>query len=276
MMGVTKLSRREFLKASGVVGLDYAARAPVRPFSSRRYQGSNFIGWEIVVGDGVYAAPGEPPVSLSDIATIHHDNYSELRANVRRRRIMAHNITLKRIIDDDAFEHVHTCGFRFRLPYLPSVDNPDLNAQTLEGGIFVWDGSGTRLDYGAGFQWMLNPWKDTFGEIRAWTDANGGQWERVGYLTPNTQWHEIRIVVDFQRRTTSMKIDDVGYPSCFTGTPKPETWGTETAARFQAEIISVYPEPSGIRAMHKAEFQDWVWVWEPQSVCRTFMPFIRK
>lgn len=189
---------------------------------------------------------------------------------------MAHNITFTRIIDDNAFEYVHTCGFKFRLPYLPSTSNADWNAQTLEGGIFVWDGSRTRLDYGVGFQWILNPWMDIFGEIRAWTEMNGGQWEGVGYLTPDTQWHEIRIMVDFWRGTTSVKIDGRSYPSCLTGTAKPETWGTETAARLQAEIISLYPEPSGIRVMHKAEFKDWIWVWEPQNACRVFLPFIRK
>lgn len=269
--------RRDFLKACGIASASFITRTSTRYSLPSRYcEGPNFVGWEVVVGDGIYAAPGEPPVGLNDIETIHYSTYSELRANIQRRRIMAHNITFKRIIDDNALEYIHTCGFKFRLPFLPSTDNFDLNAHTLEGGIFIWDGGGSRLDYGVGFQWILNPWMDIFGEIRIWTETNGGQWESVGYLAPDIQWHEIRIVVDFPRRTTSVNIDGNGYPSSLSRTPKPETWGPETAARLQAEIISVYPEPSGIRAMHKAEFKDWVWIWEPQSVCRTFLPLVRR
>lgn len=179
--------RREFLKASGVALLSFLTRAPARlSLSSQRYEGPNFVGWEVVVGDGIYAAPGEPPVSISDIETIHYSTYSELRANIHRRRIMAHNITFKRIIDDNAFEYVHTCRFKFRLPYLPSTDNFDLNAQTLEGGIFVWDGSRTRLDYGVGFQWVLNPWMDIYGEIRTWTGlmVDSGKVSDILFLIP--------------------------------------------------------------------------------------------
>ncbi len=138
--------------------------APVRaisasfPLLTRQYQGTNLSGWEVALGDALYARPGEPPVTISDIETVHETAYSELRANIQRRIIMAHNITFKRIIDNEALQFIHTCTYKFRLPYLPTADtNADLNAQTLEGGIFVWDGSQTRLDYGMAFQWGLNP-----------------------------------------------------------------------------------------------------------------------
>jgi len=271
-----KVTRRDFLKACSAIGLSFTAPGLSNRLSTREYQGTNFTGWDIVVGDGIYAAPGEPPVSLNDIQTIHYSTYSELRANVQRRRIMAHNITFKRIIDEFAFQYVHLCRLKFRLPYIPSTDNFDLNAQTLEGGLFVWDGRSTRLDYGLGFQWLLNPWMSNFGEVRSWRDTNGGEWESVGYLQPDTEWHELRIVVDFYRETNSLQIDSIRYPRCFTATSKPEAWGTEIAARFQAEIISVYPEPLGIRAIHKAEFRDWIWTWEPQHSCQVFLPFVRR
>ncbi|MGB9872861.1 MAG: hypothetical protein ACPLYD_14545, partial [Anaerolineae bacterium] len=268
-------TRRNFLKVCSSASLGFIMPKSYE-LSTRLYQGTNFAGWEIVVGDGIYVAPGEPPVNLNDIQTVHYSVHSELRANVQHRRIMAHNITFKRIIDDFAFQYVHTCGFKFRLPYVPSTDNFELNAQTLEGGLFVWDGRGTRLDYGLGFQWLLNPWMSNFGEIRAWRDIDGGQWESVGYLKPDTLWHEIRFTVDFRKETTSVKIDDVRYPSCFTAISRPDYWGPEVAARLQAEIVSVYPEPSGIRAVHKAEFKDWTWAWEFSGSCQVFLPYLRK
>ena len=241
---------------------------------TREYRGSNLLGWEIALGDALYARPGEPSVSLDDVETVHESGYSELQANIHRRVIMAHNITFKRFVDDDAFQFIHTCTYKFRLPYLPQQDaNADLNAQTIEGGIFIWDGSGTRLDYGIAFQWILNPW-DEFGNVRTWTDTDGCGWVTVDYLTPDTAWHEVKMVVDFYREATALLIDGVHYLTQFTRTPKPETWGTETAARLQAEIVSIYPEPSGVRAMHKAQFKDWTWVWE--RVHQVFLPLIDK
>ncbi len=245
--------------------------------STREYQGADFSGWGVAVGDGIYAAPGEPPVNDDDIETVNHGDHSELLANIQQRGIMAHNITFVRMIEENAFDFVYSGGYKFRLPYLPSTINTDLNAQTLEGGMFIWDGGNTRLDYGLAFQWMLNPWGGNdfeFGDIRCWTDIDGGKWQKVGYLQPDISWHELRMVFDFRRRTTSLTIDGKFYPSRFTGTPKPETWGTETAPGLQAEIISIYPGEEGNGTLHKAEFQDWFWIWEPYNSCEAYLPIV--
>lgn len=278
------INRRDFLKLISTViansyvdgrQLSYVQVVPVAiPLTTIVYQGSNLSEWEITLGDAIYARSGEPPVSLSDIETVDEVSYSELRANIQRRIIMAHNITFKKFVDVEAFEFIHTCIYKFRLPYLPLPDvNADMNAQTLEGGIFIWDGGGTRLDYGIAFQWGLNPWSG-FGDIRTWTNTNGGEWVLVGQLTPDTQWHEAKMVVDFHKETTTLLIDEVPYLAQYSATPKPATWGTETAARLQAEIVSIYPEPSGFHALHKAQFKDWSWMWE--RTYRVFLPFVSK
>lgn len=278
-MGTIK--RRSFIgtttvaATSAVIALA-TSKSETKAQEFHSYQGKNLAGWDVVVGDGIYAAPGEEPVSQADIETIHTDNASELRANIRKRSIMAHNITVKTINSNDAFQYTHTCRYTFRLPYLPVKDNTELNAQTIEGGIFIWDGSGSRIDYGLGFHWILNPWLNNFGEIGSWSDINGGQWVGVGNITPDTNWHELEIVVDFQKQTTSLKIDNKTYPSCFTGTQKPETWGRETSARIQVEIISLYPGNSGIRALHKAEVKDWFWIWEATNTCKVFIPVAKR
>jgi hypothetical protein len=82
------------------------------------------------------------------------------------------------------------------------------------------------------------------------------------------------MVVDFHREATALLIDGEHYLTHLTGTPKPETWGAEIAARLQVEIVSIYPEPSGIRAMHKAQFKDWTWSWE--RMCQVFLPLVSK
>jgi len=264
------VSRRDFLKLgsaalAGSFFIGDKLNSEQIPSRTRKYKGKNFAGWEIALGDAIYARAGEAPVSLADIETVNEDDYSQLRANIQSRIIMAHNITFKRIINSRARKFVHTCTYDFRLPYLPIPDtSASLNAQTLEGGLFVWDGAETRLDYGIAFQWSLNPWNE-FGFIRTWTDTNGGEWLNVGELTPDMEWHQVTMIVDFRRETTALLIDNKHYLSYLTRIQKPPDWGNEVAARLQAEIVSIDPEPSGMRAMHKAQFKNWVWLWESSN-----------
>lgn len=279
-------SRRQFLKMAGAAVLTgtVASRAQQvatgQGKSAREYSGPNLEGWEVVVGDGLYTAPGEDDVTLEDIETVHFGTYSELRANIRQRDIMAHNITFKRLNDDAAFDFIHVCGFKFRLPYLPTHDNSEMNAQTIEGGLFIWDGSNSRLDYGLAFQWIINPWSDLpeppFGTLQCWTSRGTGTWQPVGTMEPDTEWHDIFFVFDWRNQTTAMVIDGTHYPVQFTTTSRPDNWGPETAARLQVEIISIYPGPTGNGALHKAEVKDWFWSWEPYGGYQTFLPTVVK
>jgi hypothetical protein len=243
------------------VSLANAAR-PFEPIRMRReYSGSNLAGWEIVVGDSVYAAPGEPPVSLSDIETLDYSGYSELRANILVRKIMAHNITFKRIIANDAMKFVHTGAYQFLLPYQPSIDNPNLNGETIEGHLSVWDGANTRLESLVGFQWIINPWSANYGDINTW--HNPGVWEKVGSMDPDTAWnvwHSVQLKLDIGKASTNLVVDGVQYPTSLSTLSHPD-WGNEIAAMYATEIISLYPG-DGNGAFHKAYFKDWSWIWE--------------
>src|SRR6185503_13029848 len=81
--------------------------------------GKDLEGWTVDLGDALYARLGEAPVDLTDIETAHLRKYSELSANIKRRIIMAHNVTFKRIIDENVLRYSHECAYQFRLPYLP-------------------------------------------------------------------------------------------------------------------------------------------------------------
>jgi hypothetical protein len=270
-------SRRDILKmlptaAAGLVmgaaavNVQSAGTAAVP--ASMEFGGESLNSWEITLGDALYNRAGEAPVSQDDIETVHHllppgHSYTELLANVNRRVIMAHNITFYRIIKDTAFDFVHTCGFKFMLPYSPQQDTAaEYNGQTIEGGIFIWDGSKTKLDYGIAFQWVVNPW-DKSGDINVW---NGTDWPRVDNIDLATGtpfiWHEVRMVVNCPQKRTSLSIDGKSYPSQYTATKK-TGFGPEVAARLQAEIVSIYPEPAGLKTLHKAHFKDWYWIWGP-------------
>jgi hypothetical protein len=267
------INRRDFLKLGGALvagGLASPKSLPVQAESLKApgpYQGTNLAGWAVKLGDALYNAPGEPPVDITDIKTVHLSGYSEVRANVKRRVIKAHNITYKVITDPNALKYIHTCSTSFRLPYLPVQDSSaTLNGQTVEGGIFVWDGPNTRLDYGMAFQWLVNPWGDTkgpSGSLRLW---NGGDWVRVGKMTVDTNWHTLKMVVDFKRKSTLLMIDNKYLLSRFSKTPKDATWGDTVDARFQLEAISIDPRPDNvIKAMHRVQYKNWKWVWEPAS-----------
>lgn len=229
--------------------------------TSKEYKASDLSGWETVVGDALYTASGEEPVSTADIDTLNFQERSLLRTNIRRRRIMSHNITFKRIIDKNAFDYIHTYRIKFRLPDPPAQDNTKPNGETVEMGIFVWDGANTRLDYGVAYQWKINPWNEEFGTMQYWDKT---KWVPAGKVTPDTAWHEIQFVINFKEKTTEVKIDGVVFPSLFSATPKASDWGTEIAARIQAEIVSVWPEPDGVRMMHTLEVKDWDWTWNHQ------------
>lgn len=227
--------------------------------STNHHSGQNLATWTTALGDGIYAPAGVAPVTTNDIETTHVPEYSELVANGDQRSIMAHNIMLKRIVDDEATNFVHDCGYSFRLLYLPATANPVFNAQTLEGGLFIWDG-GEQLDYGAAFQWVLNPWTSEFGAVQVWTGFGTNEWRTVGFLQPDTNWHDVRMQIDFQTQMTSLSIDGKLYPIAFTATPKVD-WAPETAARLQVEIVSTYPGTTGY--IHKAHVKDWFWYWHP-------------
>jgi len=274
------INRRELLEllaagaVSSVMGWRRATAVPptatISSTPTRQYAGTDLSGWEVALGDALHACSGEPPVTLADIETIHYGARSELSANIAPRKIMAHNITFKRFIDDMAFHYTHICGYKFRLPYLPQPDaGAALNGQTIEGGLFIWDGITEKLDRGIAFQWLVNPW--TANVLNIW---DGAAWIAVGSLALDTAWHEVTMAVDYQRELTALKIDGLPIPVSFSRTAK-VGWDDNIAARLQAEIISVDISGScNVQATHKAEFKDWYWYWEPDGSCQTFLPLV--
>ncbi|MFI7597531.1 hypothetical protein [Actinoplanes sp. NPDC049681] len=259
----TVTSRRRFLTtlaagmALGTVvstGLAAPALATVATES-----GTDLTGWTTVVGDGVYAAAGQAPVSSADIAVENDGADSRLRANVLNRGVMAHVISFKRVTDESMMKTVHRAGFSFQLPYVPSTAGGSRNAQTVEGGLFVWDGVDTRVDHGTAFQWVLNPWQPNFGQILVWTSADGGSWAPGGYLEPDTAWHDVSFMVDPVKQKVQLIIDGVNLKAPYSQTPK-DGWGTDVSARLQVEAISVFPGANATWApQHEVLVRDWRW-----------------
>jgi hypothetical protein len=57
---------------------DLIQAASAVPPKTTTFKGRDFFDWDVALGDGVYAAPGEPEVTIDDIKTINHGGYSEL------------------------------------------------------------------------------------------------------------------------------------------------------------------------------------------------------
>jgi len=82
-------------------------------------------------------------------------------------------------------------------------------------------------------------------------------------LTPDTEWHELHMVLNDAYKTTLVTIDGVVYPSYYADTSKPNNWTRRNVALLQAEIVSIWPDAPKMKAMHTAEFKDWYWNWQP-------------
>ncbi|MEM7798016.1 MAG: twin-arginine translocation signal domain-containing protein [Chloroflexota bacterium] len=266
-------SRRTFLKqfGAGAAGgalllqsLIHSGQVEASSPNTQHYSGTDLSGWAAVLGDAQWSANGQYWPDNNDINTNHLGGESELEANILNRGIMTHNITYDQWVDTAALDYIHVASYEFRIPEVPTPGgNPNFNAQTLEGGYFIWDGPNTRLDYGLAFQWMLNPWISDFGHIRIWTGPAG--WFDIGYLQPDTNWHTIEFMYDHQNNATGMVIDGNVYASQASATPKDASWGSEMAVRFQAEIISLWPGEVTTAPHHHAYFRNWSTTWLPYS-----------
>ncbi|MEQ8439390.1 MAG: hypothetical protein RIB65_18005 [Ilumatobacter fluminis] len=261
----SSLSRRYALRmaAAGagvaLVGSAWPTNAALAAAPSNE-SGADLAGWDLAVGDGIWTGPGQSPVGQADIALTHAGTVSELAANVQRRGVMAHAIAFRRYFDLHRLSLRHTAELEFRLPDLPATSNWEYNAQTLEIGLFVWDGPDTRLDHGMAIQWVLNPWVPEFGEIRAWSMTEPGPvWLPVGSLAPDTAWH--RLFVDYKPGSglARLEVDGRRIDVAETLTPKAAHWGTTIDARLQAEIVSVWPGSNQSVPAHRAEFRNWAW-----------------
>lgn len=231
---------------------------------SIRASGTDMTGWRTVLGDGVWTGPGQASPTIADLRTTHLGTHSMLEANIHERGVMAHNIAFNRFTIDDGMTVQHRASTDFRIPVVPSDADWTYNSQTLEIGMFVWDGPNTRADYGLAIQWVLNPWIEEFGQIRAWTMTDDGPaWAAVDYLEPDTEWHTFDCIYRPNEKAR-VRLDDKNRVSVDqTMTSKDPDWGTTIDARFQVEIVSVWPGNNPSVPSHSAEFRNWKWMISP-------------
>jgi len=237
----------------------------------RRYSGTTLNGWEVILGDSLYAPPPEPKVTLEDIETDDYSDYSEVRANIKKRRIMAHNLTYFESWDTDAFEFQHSFRFQFKQPYLPLKD-PDAqhNGETIEAHIRLYDGKGTigprALRYVSALAWVVNPWSERYGYLLVWTNPSAAnvndRWTRVANIYPDTSWHSVELFTDVKNDVGHLVFDSSKYemkPLAKALAP----WGAHISSAIHTEAVSIYPTKNHGGAEHKVQFRNWEWAWNP-------------
>ena len=265
MTTTAPLSRRRFVRlaAAGTGVAAGAAMVPasvVRAGSAEAEGGADLSGWDTAVGDGVWTGPGQDPVSLDDLALAHQGDRSRLVANRHERGVMAHAIAYRRRSGLPTLDGMHAAAVEFRLPDVPTTSNLDYSAQTIEFGLFIWDGDDTRLDHGLAIQWVLNPWVREFGQIRAWSmTGDGPTWQQVGWAEPDTTWHRVEIRYRPGSSTARVRLDGAPVEIAETLTPKPANWGPGIGGRLQVELVSVWPGENPRAPAHRAEFRNWLW-----------------
>lgn len=231
-------------------------------------RGPTMAGWEVVLGDALYAAPGEPPVTLDDIRTASDASKTTLYANIHARPIMAHNITTDWRYGPDLDTRAQSFATDVRLPYLPSTSpSAAYDPQTIEMSLLGWNGT-THVAPTCAVQWRLNPWDADQTALAFWEpDGTGGShWVDEQRLAIDTDWHRWRLDLDPATDTCTITIDGAATTSAIGPTPKPPTWTSRHGASVTVEIISIYPgtgpNPTGGRE-HYAEFRNWVWTIDP-------------
>lgn len=273
------INRRRLVSGAGIglISGMFASRRMVAQSTqetspgTRAYKGPNLSNWITEVGDA--KSNCQPNVTLADIGTQHFETHSELGANILSKPdMMAHNNSYMKFTDDSALRHVHVCEYKFRLPFLPSVGNTDFNGQTVEGLLAVWDGKATKLRCSVAFQWIVNPDPNLKEILQCWTPSG---WQAIGKIAFDTQEHTVRMVLDVQRGTTSLQIDNIYFPSCFV--KQSVLIGEDISATLSAEAISKDPGEQCNGGMHhRVEIKDWSWLWEPVKTCTVFLPLIAK
>ncbi|MFI7602149.1 hypothetical protein [Actinoplanes sp. NPDC049681] len=227
--------------------------------------GADLSGWQTILGGSTFAATGQEPVTGTDVSADDRRSYTSLQSNVGRRGVMADALSYTRSTGASMMNAIHKAGYSFQLPSVPSTAGGALNAQTVEGGMFVWDGANTRLDNGAAFQWVLNPWLPNFGQIRVWSDTNGGTWIPAGYLKPDTAWHSVTFQVNPMQQQVEVTLDGSVVAAPYTKLPK-ASWGSDVSARLQVEAISLWPGSAATSApAHEVLVKDWSWTADVQQ-----------
>ncbi len=220
----------------------------------------DFASFTTRLGEPLAALPGVAPPALGDIQPLHFGDHSVLTANVLARQIQASNLNELQISDSLAARRRHVAVLDFRLPYLPSAAAA-LRGHSMEGGLFVRDSAASVLDFGAAFQWRVDPLSADYGRLYTWrADGANRFWVETGRIEPDTQWHRLRIEIDPLASRAALAVDGIIDSLALARVATPG-WSSSAHARLHVQTTSAPPSAATASRVQQAEFRNWRWQW---------------
>ena len=262
------MRRRHFISSVGAAGVAAAVGIPIvkasgsndvaGPVDPLLASGADLKGWVTTLGDTSETTPDRRP-RRTDVARLDHGSHSELIANREARGVMAQAHASKRFAVVPSAAGRHDALVDFRLPTKAATGRGSNVGQAIEAGLFVQDDSDRTIDRGVAVQWVLNPWVETYGDIRMCTDTGSGiEWRTVANLSPDNEWHSLAMCFAPESGRTRVKLDGRDLPAEKAVTVRHQVGGN-FQGRLQVKTQSVWPGDHQSMPPFRAEFRDWRW-----------------
>ncbi len=260
--------RRHFISSVGAAGVAAAVGIPlatnkdavtaapqIEPMVDG---GTDLAGWTTTLGDTSDTAPGRRP-RRTDVARLDHGTHSELVANIEARGVMAQAHASKRFSVVPSAAARHDALVEFRLPSQETNGRGSNVGQALEAGLLVQDPNDRTIDRGAAIQWVLNPWVETYGDVRMCAENESGiEWRTVANLKPDNEWHTLAMCFAPGSGRTRVKLDGQDLPGEKAVTVR-HLVGGNFQGRLQVKTQSVWPGNHDSMPPFRAEFRNWRW-----------------
>ncbi|OFZ79586.1 MAG: hypothetical protein A2583_13380 [Bdellovibrionales bacterium RIFOXYD1_FULL_53_11] len=193
----------------------------------------------------------------SDVGATAQAEYLEVVSNVNQRNVWVNAIAGKSFYENLPDGQAIALGtykysLKFRIPVIPATDL----GQVQNGGstcslIQLWDGRGAikpndGLTHEFAYFWVLNAWDASYGRFFVFTGYPLAIHDTGIFLSPDTQWHTMEMVVNFStRKYVSLKIDGMAadISGVEMGKVNHADWSADTrvAMTITAESLSTWP-----------------------------------
>ncbi|MBF0467490.1 MAG: hypothetical protein HQK61_01165 [Desulfamplus sp.] len=194
------------------------------------------------------------PCSIKDVAFEQRGDHAVITSNPGLNHTYVNAIVGYAITENypdgrPIHKGIYRYSGQMRIPSIPAADLSRTDIpQAAHMVMFFWDGrnalsENNKISFEAGMFWSLNPWDPNKGKIYIYT-APIQPVETGIVIEPDTQWHDIEMVVDFTSMTyLSLSID--GMAANVAGIPVAQVfrpdWGNELALLFSAESMAAWP-----------------------------------
>ena len=222
-----------------------------------RVSGRNMQYWQTELGDETSVGSEEQAVTIADIRTDHKSDHSEVRVNIKNRKIQAQNVNDYSKTDAKALNITHNAAFIFSLAHKPASSNAEQNGDIIQTGLYVRDASTSNNEYAVAMRWVVNPWRADYGNLYTW---NGSEWKSRATINPDSLDHTVEISLDRISQSGVLKFDNYVWQDAWSSTPiSGEENGVTARLEFMAS--NAYPLETDYKPSFTVNFKNWKWEW---------------